>query len=209
MASAAIRPWRLAGPASGTCAAVPVTTSRISTASPTAQIAGSLVCMEGLTRMPPRGPTSRPASTASWFSGRTPTPRITRSAASVPPDLSFTLTPPSAASNASAESPSITATPRDRRASTIGTVISGSSGGSTCAWSSTTVVCTPRFTKFSASSRPMKPAPTTTTRFAPSSTRPLIRSTSARLRSVSTCGDSTPGIGGRSGAAPGARSRAS
>src|SRR4051794_10807022 len=38
--------------------------------------------MCSLTRTPPRGPTSSPASTASLFSGRTPTPRTTSCAGS-------------------------------------------------------------------------------------------------------------------------------
>src|SRR5690242_9420527 len=42
-------------------------------------MSGSLVWRCSLTRMPPRGPTSRPAATASLFSGRTPTPRTTSS----------------------------------------------------------------------------------------------------------------------------------
>ena len=46
-----------------------------------------------MTRMPPRGPTSRPASTASLFSGRTPTPRTTSWAGSRWPDFSRTTRP--------------------------------------------------------------------------------------------------------------------
>ena len=49
-----MRPWRLAGPASGTKLHAPVTPSRTSMASPTAQMCGSLVCKYSLTRMPPR-----------------------------------------------------------------------------------------------------------------------------------------------------------
>jgi hypothetical protein len=51
----------------------PVTRSRTSTASPTAQIFGSLVCSRSFTLIPPRAPRSRPALFASAVSGRTPT----------------------------------------------------------------------------------------------------------------------------------------
>ena len=51
----------------------------------------------------------------------------------------------------------------------------------------------------------MKPAPTTTDRLIPRSTCALIRSMSSRFRSVKTPARSIPGIGGRDGAAPGAR----
>ena len=87
----------------------------------------------------------------------------------------------------------------------MGVVISLSNGGSTWSCNSTTVVAMPRRTKFSTSSRPMKPAPTTTACFTPWSTRSLMRSTSCRFRSVKMPGRSMPGIGGRNGAAPGAR----
>ena len=46
MASAAMRPWRLAGPASGTCVGSPETKSTISTASPAA-MRSSIACCTG------------------------------------------------------------------------------------------------------------------------------------------------------------------
>ena len=61
-------------------------------------------------------------------------------------------------------------------------VISLSNGGSIWSFISTTVVAMPRCTKFSTSSRPMKPAPTRTACFTPWSTRSLIRSVSCRFR---------------------------
>ena len=79
----------------------------------------------------------------------------------------------------------------------MGVVISLSNGGSTWSCNSTTVVAMPRRTKFSTSSRPMNPAPTTTACLTPWSTRSLMRSTSCRLRSVKIPGKSMPGIGGR------------
>ena len=54
--SAAIRPCRLAGPASAIRLHSPVTKSLTSTASPTAKMSGSLVRIWSSTRMPPRSP---------------------------------------------------------------------------------------------------------------------------------------------------------
>ena len=59
--SAAMRPWRFAGPASATRLRSPVTKSLTSTASPTAKMSGSLVRMCSSTRMPPRSPIASPA----------------------------------------------------------------------------------------------------------------------------------------------------
>ena len=123
-------------------------------------MSGSLVCRCSLTRMPPRGPTSRPASTASLFSGRTPTPRMT-SWAGKP---LARLQPDDQAIGASARIPRPTGRAAASRllpdsVSTIGVVISLSNGGSTWSCNSTTVVAMPRRTKFSTNSRPMKPAP--------------------------------------------------
>ena len=70
---------------------------------------------------------------------------------------------------------------------------------------STTVDAMPRLTKFSTSSRPMKPAPMTTACLTPWSMRALMRSMSCKFRRVKMPGSSMPGSGGRSGAAPGAR----
>ena len=84
--SAAMRPWRLAGPASGTCDWAPVTWSRTSMASPTAKMSGTLVRMWSSTRMPPRSPIARPAVFASPTSGRTPMPMTTMSAGMALPD---------------------------------------------------------------------------------------------------------------------------
>ena len=135
--------------------------------------------------MPPRGPTSSPASTASLFSGRTPTPRITSWAGKRSPDFSRTMQPVRrSARNAAADWQSSTVTPLAASVSTMGVVISLSNGGKTWSCNSTTVVAMPRRTKFSTSSSPMKPAPTTTACFTPWSIRALIRSTSCRLRKV-------------------------
>ena len=79
--------------------------------------------------------------------------------------------------------------------------------------SSTTVVSQPRWTRFSATSRPMKPAPmTTAVRFGDSSPsispmRASMRSTSSMLRRASA--RSAPGIPGTKGAAPGLSTSAS
>ncbi|GAA3511259.1 hypothetical protein GCM10022262_39280 [Georgenia daeguensis] len=64
MESAARRPWRFAGPASGTGAAVPVTAWTTSTASPAAQMCGSEVRWSASTRMAPDAPSSSAASRA-------------------------------------------------------------------------------------------------------------------------------------------------
>jgi hypothetical protein len=85
-----MRPWRLAGPASGTTTHFSVTASRTSTASPTAQMCGSFVCSRSLTRMPPSPPISNPALRASSMFGRTPSPRITVSAGKRRPLFSTT-----------------------------------------------------------------------------------------------------------------------
>ena len=58
--SAAIRPCRFAGPASGMRDHSPVTKSLTSTASPTAKISGLLVRICSSTRIPPRSPISMP-----------------------------------------------------------------------------------------------------------------------------------------------------
>src|SRR6516162_7414643 len=91
------------------------------------------------------------------------------------------------------------------RCSATGVVISLSKGGSTWSCNSTTVVVTPRRTRFSTSSRPMNPAPTTTACRTPWSSFAWMRSMSCKFRSVKTPGRSMPGSGGRIGAAPGAR----
>ena len=57
----------------------------------------------------------------------------------------------------------------------------------------------------SAASIPMKPAPSTTARFAPASTVSRREIASPTVRSVLTRGESRPGIGGRVANAPGAR----
>ena len=62
---------------------------------------------------------------------------------------------------------------------------------------------TPRRTKFSTSSSPMNPAPTTTARLTPWSTRSLMRSTSCRLRSVKMPGSRFRGSAAEVGPPPG------
>ncbi len=86
MTSAAIRPWRFAGPASGTWIDAPVTWSRTSMASPTAKMSGTLVRIWSSTRIPPRSPMAMPAVFASPISGRTPMPITTMSAGMASPD---------------------------------------------------------------------------------------------------------------------------
>ena len=88
--------------------------------------------------------------------------------------------------------------------------ISGSMGPMTWSNASTTVTKTPRARRFSAISRPMKPAPTITARSGRlASTYSLIPSMSGTERRVKTPGLSMPGIGGLTGSAPGERTRAS
>jgi len=94
--SAAIRPCRLAGPASGMSVHWPVTKSLTSTASPTAKISGSLVRICSSARIPPRWPISIPAIFASAVSGRTPIARITTSAGCILPEFVRTSSEPSA-----------------------------------------------------------------------------------------------------------------
>ena len=199
MTSAAMRPWRFAVLASGTSTCSPSRASRFSTASPTARIRGSLVRKRLSTRMPPRRPVSRPASSARRVSGRTPTAETTRSASTCSPDPSVTVSGPMEVT----EVPRRSVTPEARRWSWTGPTISGSRGAITWSAASTTVTAIPRRVRFSASSSPMKPPPMIAAvragRLAATSASVSSTSRSERARSM-------PGIGGRTGRAPGARS---
>ena len=91
-----------------------------------------------------------------------------------------------------------------------GTAISGSSGGIT--WGNFSKIATDssRWIKFSTISKPMNPPPTTTADLASrSAIHERIRRESGMLRTAKTPGRSTPGSGGRIGAAPGDSTSAS
>ena len=152
--------------------------------------------------MPPRGPAARPAAVARPVSGRTPIAATTTSAGSRSPVERVTSSSPIA----------VTAAPRwsealaRRMRRWTGSTISGSSGAITWSVASTMAVATPRWTRFSAISRPMNPPPITTAVFA-SRTASTMASVSSTLRNESA--RSMPGIGGRTGEAPGERISAS
>jgi len=163
------------------------------------------------TRIPPRFPSSSPASLASPTSGRTPMERITKSAGIEPPSRVLTTTAPSSArSKPATASPSRKETPLAERRAATGSAISGSKGGKTCGRSSTSVIERPRRTRFSTISRPMKPPPTTTARAASRSTiHWRMRRLSGMVRSTKIPGRSMPGRSGLTGEAPGASTSAS
>ena len=94
MLSAATRAWRFAGPASGMIHDPGRTVCSTSTASPAAQMSGCEVRMCRSTLMPPRGPSSMPASTASWVFGRTPALMMTSDVLRNRPLVSSTVSCP-------------------------------------------------------------------------------------------------------------------
>ena len=95
---------------------------------------------------------------ASSVSGRTPMAATTTSAGSTDPSASVTSFSPMAMT----PEPSLRSMPASRITACTGTTISGSSGAITWGSASTTATCIPRCSRFSATSSPTKPPPTTT-----------------------------------------------
>ncbi len=148
MASAATRPWRFAGPASGTSSHWPVTQFFTSTASPIAQMFRSLVRIWSSTRMPPRSPISSPALRANCVSGRTPMESTTSSASNSLPLCVRTIRPSlPLLLKSHTPSPRMRFTPCDSRRCRAYSAISASSGGITWLAISITVTAMPRCIK--------------------------------------------------------------
>mmetsp|Transcript_12383 Transcript_12383/g.32371 ORF Transcript_12383/g.32371 Transcript_12383/m.32371 type:complete len:393 (-) Transcript_12383:14-1192(-) len=209
--SAHSRPWRLAGPASATIHCPPPTGFATSTASPTAQMWGSLVRMHSSTTMPPRALSLMPARSGSDVSARTPRPRMTTSAGTrwgsppfAPPSTtSDAFAPDADASNPLIAAPSFTDTPFRSISAASMFAISGSKGAMSCGSASTRVTRRPRLWSCSAISTPMKPPPhTTAVRASLRVIQLCISSMSSRLRRERLPGRSMPGIGGKNGLAP-------
>ncbi len=138
------------------------------------------------------------------------------------PDFVCTsIAPPSSCLKEATASPSARWTPFFSRWRSTRRAHSGSSGAMTWSSISTSVTSRPRWTRFSAISRPMYPPPTTTARFglcsdwspvdwyssarslAPRSSHSRICRASGTVRTEKIPGRSIPGSGGRIGAAPG------
>ena len=181
MDSAATRPCRFAGPASGSTVSWPVRTSRTSLC----RIADGPHAWIRRPHLPVGDDAAawadrEPGGARQLRLGRTPIARITRSASSRAPDSAITTSPPVVTASISARPSSMCSrTPLASRCCMIGAAISGSSGGITCRSFSSTVTPRPRRIRFSTISSPMKPPPTTTAVLAP---RSAIQ---ARIRRVS------------------------
>mmetsp|Transcript_18540 Transcript_18540/g.54242 ORF Transcript_18540/g.54242 Transcript_18540/m.54242 type:complete len:228 (-) Transcript_18540:299-982(-) len=207
MLSAAVRPWRAAGPARATIHSPPSTGLRTSTASPTAQMLSSEVRMCGFTTMPPRALSATPADFARAVSARTPRPRMITSAGSLEVSESTTSEPWAAPSDrgwkALMGALRCTATPCASSSRVRSDAISGSKGAMSWGRASTMATVMPRWRSCSAISMPMKPPPATTAVLAPcAETAALMRSMSSRFRSAKLPARSMPGIGGAKGLAP-------
>ncbi len=172
---------------------------------------GSDVRRYSSTAMPPRGPKAKPASFARCNSGRTPMASMTASASSCEPLSKATTILSSPGMNSVTGEPRCRCTPFLRKWSWTKAAISGSSMLEST-WSAISTICTSTFARnrLSAISIPMNPPPTTTASFScPVSSRFFTASTSGIERIVWTRSSFTPGMGGRTGAAPGESTKAS
>ena len=135
--------------------------------------------------------------------GRTPRARMTRSALRTPLSVRTLLTAasPSSASSLVDVETFIEAFSSWRRARLA--ISKSKARGMIWSAMSTTVTSRPSAIRFSATSRPMKPAPTTTARLTSSRlAQALIASASSGVLNVKTPSSSTPGTGGTMGVAP-------
>ena len=130
-----------------------------------------------LTTKDPLFVTSMPVPAARFPFGLTPTDMMTKSTEISSPVSSSTTSPSGSLLKAFTALEVRRLTPPWTRAFSRGTVISSSNGGRIVLCISTRVVSTPASARFSATSTPMKPPPTTTA-LLPGSIRPLIASMS-------------------------------
>ena len=142
-----------------------------------------------------------PAWAASSLLGRTPMHMSTRSVGIFVPSSS-TAVYSEPLSNAVTFRPSLKSIPASASSVSAYALISGSSGGNTCGASSTTVTAKPRCRRFSATSKPMNPAPTTKALFVPSPIFAKIASRSGIVQNWNTRSESVPGRSGTTGLEP-------
>lgn len=136
---------------------------RAQATSPTAATPGTEVSPAASVRTPPDSPSPEPISQS--VAGRQPTPRSTRSAGRTEPSVSSTAVTCRRPRSCATPTPTLSSTPCSACRPAQTAPISAPSGPASGTGSiSTTVTWTPKATAVLATSDPMKPAPTTTSR---------------------------------------------